>query len=228
MRKQLPFLIALIFLCAASFALVKIVKSQEPNPQNSSSDVEAVRRGGLREAARIKDHYVTSLRTSHWLEYDLESLTKNSANIIVGTSVDSAPQLSSDGRIITTEYRIKVQECLKGNLPTGGTIYVSLPGGKITFEDGTSAEVKTPDLEGMENGQTYALFLSPQPATSGAFGLTGGGQGLFELNRMKNNVKPHGHSVDLVQKHKDERVESFLDEIKAAVKKYPEPSTCCG
>jgi hypothetical protein len=102
-----------------------------------------------------------------------------------------------------------------------------LQGGKVVFEDGTSAEIKTLDFEGMQNDQKYVLFLNPKLRTDGTFSLTGGGQGLFELNNESQRVKPHGHPSDSVQKHKDESVDSFLQEIRAAVKKYPEATICC-
>ena len=227
LRKQVLLIIALAVLAPVAFMLVNSVRSQSPRMPEDRSDVEAVRRGGLREAARIKGKYVTSLRTSYWLKYELESLAKNSANVVVGTPIDSEARLSPDGQTITTEYHFKVLESLKGTLSSGETIVVSLPGGKIVFEDGTSAEVNTPDLEGMMNSQSYAIFLSPRTTTSGGFSLTGAGQGLFELNNEKQSVKPHGHAVDPSQKHKGENVEVFLDEVRSAIRKYPDVSSCC-
>lgn len=227
MRKQVLLIIALAVLAPVAFILVKSVRSQGTRVPDDRSEVEAVRRGGLKEAARIKGNYVTSVRTSYWLKYDLESLAKNSADIVVGTPIDGEARLSPDGQTITTEHHFKILESLKGNLSSGETIVVSLPGGKIVFEDGTSAEVITPDLEGMVNSKSYALFLSPRTTASGAFSLTGAGQGLFELNNEKQSVKPRGHPVDPVQKHKGENVEVFLEEIRSAVRKYPNVSSCC-
>jgi hypothetical protein len=116
---------------------------------------------------------------------------------------------------------------LKGSLSTGDTVNVVVPGGKVVFEDGTSAELKTPDMEQMEGGKTYVLFLSPRKDAAGGFGLTGLGQGLFELPRDKTGVRPQGHRSDVVQKHKGETEEEFIEKVKAAVLKYPEASNCC-
>src|SRR5205085_12223762 len=99
--------------------------------------------------------------------------------------------------------------------------------GRIAFEDGTSAEITTPDLEQMQNGLTYVLFLSPKLTSLGAFTLTGGGQGLFEMSSDLQIVKPNGHKKDLVQKYRNKSIEAFLREIEDAVKKYPEVSPCC-
>lgn len=221
-------LLGVAFVCLISFALTKGVRSQEQARQEDDAAlVDAIRKGGLREAARLKGHYVGSVGTSQWLKYDLETLTKNSAGVIVGTPVGSGSQLTPSGTLITTTYHVKVRETLKGSQAPDDTVSVVLPGGKVIFEDGTSAEIKTPDMEQMESGKTYVLFLSPQKDVPGGFSLTGGGQGLFELPKDKSGVKPHGHRSDVVQKHKNEKEGEFIEKVKAAVLKYPDASTCC-
>ena len=227
-RKQLIFLIALAFLSLITLALVKGARSQEPNRQDTSrEDVQAIRRGGLREAARIRGHYVGIRTTSYFLKYDLESLAAHSGNIIIGNPIDNTAHLSANGQLITTWYRIKILRSMKGKFQPDETVTISLPGGKLVFEDGTSAEIKTPDLDAMQNDQKYVLFLSPMLAVDGTFTLIGGSQGLFEIDSKTRRVKPNGHPLDAVRKHKDQGVEAFLEEIRAAVKKYPEATTCC-
>jgi hypothetical protein len=228
MRKQLTFLIGFTLLGLITVALVKSVRSQKANPQDTSSDdVEAIRRGGLREAARIRGHYVGIRTTSYFLKYDIESLAAQSGDIIMGSPIDNTTHLSSDGQMITTWHRVKILQTLKGKLQPDETVTVSLPGGKVVFEDGTSAEIKTPDLEGMQNDQKYILFLSPMLRAGGAFSVIGGSQGLFEIDNKTRRVKPNGHPLDPVQKHREQGVDAFLEEIRAAVKKYPEATTCC-
>lgn len=228
MRKQLIFLIGITLFGLITVALVKNVRSQEPAPQNTSSDdSEAIRRGGLREAARIRGHYVGISTTSYFLKYDLESLAAHSGNIIIGSPIDNTAHLIANGQLITTWYRIKIMQAMKGKLQPHETVTISLPGGKLTFDDGTSAEIRTPDLEGMQTDQKYVLFLSPMLGVDGTFTLTGGSQGLFEIDSKTRRVKPNGHPLDPVRKHKDQNADTFLGEIKAAVKKYPEATTCC-
>src|SRR2546426_595817 len=137
MRKPLIFLLGFtFFLGLATLALVKIARSQEPAGQDPSPDsAQAIRSGGLREAARLRGHYVGTIRTSHFLKYDLESLAAHSGNIIIGRPIDNAAHLSSDGQIITTWHRIKTLQSMKGKLLSDETVTVSLPGGKVTFED---------------------------------------------------------------------------------------------
>lgn len=226
MSKRILVIVSVLLTPAVVF-LISRGQSPESNVSRRQAEIEAVRRGGLREAARISGRYETVLRTSQWGKYDLDSLTSHSSNVVIGTPLASAAYLSQDGDNITTDYRFKVVTSLKGSLQSEEIVVISLPGGKVVFEDGTSAEVKTPDLEGMTTGDTYVVFLSPKPTSRGALTVTGIGQGLFQLNTEKHVVKPHGQPSDLIQKHKDEDVEQFLREIKRSVKKYPDLSICC-
>jgi hypothetical protein len=225
-RQILP-VAGILVLGIAGFITATVRKGDFVPQEQQEPSTQAVRRGGLREAARIKKHYVSTQNTGGWIKYDLESLTKNSFAIVIGTPLVSSSDITTNGELITTEYEVKLREILKGDLKENQVVRVSVPGGKITFEDGTSAEIKTPDLVPMEKGNTYVLFLRTTEDTPEVFGLTGGGQGLFELSSTESVVKPHGHHIDSVQKHKDEPITDFIEEIKAAVRKYPESTPCC-
>lgn len=192
-------------------------KSQGPRPE-----VAAARRGGLREAAKLKGHYVGSQQTSGWVKHDLESLTQHSLAIIVGTPILASSNLAGDGDRIVTEYKIKVDQLLKGTLKEGALINIVVPGGKVAFEDGTSAEIVTPDLGPIKIKNRYVFFLRPSDEGATVLSLTGGGQGLFELTAGDGRVKPRGDRVDVVQKHENQQAEEFLEEIRTAVKKHPE------
>jgi len=221
-NKRVYSLITILFLSVIGIAFGKAARTQQPTSQDDTALRDAIRKGGLREAARIKGHYVGIMKTGHWAKLDLESLTKYSAAIIVGTPEGSASRLSDDGEVITTEYKVKVKESLKGALTSDQLVTISLPGGKVVFADGTSATINTPDIEGMVEGRTYVFFLSPHATPLGALTLTADGQGLFELSGDGQGVKRHGDKVDSVQKHKGETIEAFRREIETAVQKYPE------
>jgi hypothetical protein len=121
-----------------------------------------------------------------------------------------------------------MQEVIKGKVAQSSTITVNLPGGRVEFEDGTSAEIRTPGFRKMENGKTYVLFLRENKAEGDAFILVGGQQGLFEIPADGSGVNPHGLTVDdVVKQNKDKDVNSFLKEIRAAAKKWPEAPPCC-
>jgi hypothetical protein len=166
------------------------------------------------------------MRTGWWLKFDLEGLTKNSSDVVIGVPVNHTTRVNEEGNLVTTEYQIQIEQILKGSLKIDEPITVSMVGGKVVFEDGTSAEVKTPDLEHMKDGGRYILFLTPKPNVERTFRLTAGGQGLFAID-AKSGIKPHGDRFDVVQKHKGQTLELFFEEIKAAAQKYPEPGKCC-
>src|SRR5215813_4144725 len=123
--------------------------SQNPAKQKPGSDDalalrEALRRGGLREAAKLKGHYVAEYYP-HWDigPFSVEALTKNSAAVIVGRFTKKLDARIPDSLVIFTDYQVAVEELIKGDIKQAETI-VTLPGGRIVFEDGTSAEQLTP------------------------------------------------------------------------------------
>jgi hypothetical protein len=225
--RKLLFAGTTLALIVMGFMVVKSAKpkSLSQQPQEQDSLVAAVRRGGLREAARIKGQYVGTERTSGLMKYDLGSLTEKSSIIVVGTPFTSSSSLSSSGERIVTEYKLRIDQTLKGKLKHG-PLSVIVPGGKVTFDDGTSAEINTPDLGPIEEEKRYVLFLTPSDEVSDSFALVGGGQGIFELSSSDSVVKPLGDKVDVVQKHKNQQASSFLEEIKAAAKKFGKTQSC--
>jgi hypothetical protein len=62
---------------------------------------------------------------------------------------------------------------MKGNINQAKKIVVSLPGGRMHFEDGTSAEQTTPKLEPVRIGRAYTLFLMENDTDPSAFMLLG-------------------------------------------------------
>src|SRR2546421_6447920 len=116
---------------------------QQPATQQPSNDEMialrmAIRDGGLRAAAKLKGNYVAEFNPHwDWGRFDLETLTKGSAAIIVGRFTKKAePRLLGEGRVIYTDYKVSVDELVKGDIRQGETIVVTLPGGRISFEDG--------------------------------------------------------------------------------------------
>ena len=76
----------------------------------------AVRRGGLREAARIKRVHVGYESTTGWAKYDIESLAYSSAAIIIGKPLSSSSSLAASGETIITEHKVRVERVLFGDL----------------------------------------------------------------------------------------------------------------
>lgn len=203
--------------------------AQDKNRDDLIALRDALRRGGLREAAKLKGNYVAEF-DPHWDFglFGLESLTKNSSAIVVGRilkRLDS--RIVADGNLIFTDYEVGMEELLKGNIKQAKTIVVSLPGGRVYFEDGTSAELTTPSFDQVRIGNVYTFFLSDLDKSSNAFTLVGGPQGMVDIEDS-SRVKSHGRSTDPVAAEtKDKSRESFLREVRNQVRKWPAPGKCC-
>ncbi len=226
------FLTGLILLVAAAVLTSAGKGSLRTQAQgNTDSDQEikkVLREQGLRGVARLKGHYVGT-NNSHWFSmFTLETLTKHSAFVVIGTPQHNRCNISDEGDDITTDYQVALNETIKGKHDQTGMITVSLPGGRVEFEDGTSAEIRVPGFRKMVNGETYALFLTETTPGSGIYTPVGGAQGIFEISTRDMKVKPHGEPGDRVTKeNKDKDLGSFLKEARKAAKKWPEPGSCC-
>lgn len=205
------------------------VSGQHSDPNEHEAVRDALRRGGIREAARIKGHYVGEF-DPHWDfgRFDIETLTKNSAVVIAGIPAKKmGTRLSSSGQTILTDYEIKVGEVFKGPVSARDSITVSLPGGFIDFGDGTTAEVKTPEFEPMKLGATYTMFLSESDDRPDIYMLSGGPQGLVEIVN-DTTLKSHGRPTDPVSKEsKGKDKDTFLKEVRSKSEKWPLPGRCC-
>jgi hypothetical protein len=202
---------------------------QKIDARDQAALTEALRRGGLREAAKLKGHYVGDF-DAHWdfSRLDIELLTKNSAAVVVGTTTKKlGSRLTSEGQLIFTDYEVTVQERIKGEVAAGARITVSLPGGRVEFEDGTIAELTTPNFEHMKTGGTYTLFLNESATAPGGYTLTAGPQGLVEIVD-NNKVKSHGRPTDPInEQSKDKNKDTFLEEVRKQAKNWPHPGKCC-
>ena len=206
---------------------------QDPANQKPSSDDalelrKAYRRGGLREVAKLKGHYVAEYNP-HWdlLPFSVETLTKNSAAVIVGRFTKKLDARLPDRRVIFTDYEVAVEELVKGDIKQAQTIVVTLPGGRIVFEDGTSAEQTTPTFKHPLIGRAYALFLMEEATVPSVFFLSGGPQGMFDIEDSAG-VRSHGKREDpAAVETKAENRESFLKNVRELARKWPQPGKCC-
>lgn len=146
----------------------------------------------LKERAKEARELVDARPPKNSKQYaDLKELSAASTAVIIGYPQENISRLTPDGKSLNLDYKVLVEYVYKGKVQKGDVINVSIPGGKIVFEDGTSAEVQTPWFRKMQQGRAYALFLTPgQPA--GSYVTTGEAHGLFEIATGKENkiVKP--------------------------------------
>ena len=151
---------------------------------------------------------------------DLSGLAGDSTAVIIGTPQTNISQLTPDGMSITLDYRVKVEYVYKGALREGDFVTVSLPGGMVKFEDGSTAEVRTSGFRKMQDGKTYALFLTPKGR--GAFVPTGGAQGVFDIPTTSVTRAVKSHVLvpnDPVLKYHEADVKDFLKELRKSVRK---------
>ncbi len=166
----------------------------------------------LREKAKEARNFVGTEGPESTPQLDgLGAVTALSTDIVIGEAVTNACRLSADGKRVTIDYTVRVGESRKGSLRPGDTITVSLPGGRVSFEDGSTAEVRTPWFRKMENGKTYVLFLGGGAGVQ--FVIAGGPQGLFEVSKADGTVKTHsGRLKDPVWKYNGMGLQRFLVE----------------
>ena len=180
------FLVALVILAGLGLGvgLSKIGATRRPVgsakpvvPQQAA----AVDTRPLKEIPRKAGRYVRDQAPNSIGAFtDLAGLSSNSSAVVIGIPQDNVCNLSPDGRSITTDYKVKIMYVYKGSLQEGNTITVSLPGGRVAFDDGSTAEIRTSWFKKMMSGTAYALFLRATPR-SGVFVTTGEAQGLFEI-----------------------------------------------
>jgi hypothetical protein len=202
--------------------------------QQSSDDADALRkavmRDGLRGAAKLRGNYVEEFDPHwDWGRFDVAGLTKGSAAVVEGRFTKKLDtRLGSEGMVVYTDYEFSIDELIKGEIKKEDTIVVSLPGGRVTFEDGTSAEQTTPKFEHPQIERAYTLFLMQRESDPSKFFLTGGPQGMFDIEDSAG-VKSHGLPDDLTAiETKGKSRDAFMKTVREHAKKWPQPGKCCG
>ena len=230
--KRVP--IAALICIAVSFLVVsgKSSRSLQPPAKQNPTNYEVLRlrealnRGGLREAAKLKGHYVGEY-DPHWDlgPFTVEALTKNSPIVIAGRITKKLQARIPDSRVIFTDYEVAVDELIKGDLNSATTIVVTVAGGRMDFEDGTSAEQSTPNFEQPRIGHAYVLFLMREKAVPSVFFLFAGPEGMFDIEDS-SNVKSHGRPDDAAAvETKGKSRESFLEDVRQQARMWPQPGT---
>ena len=210
MKKHI--LIAFVIAMALSVIVFGIVK------KNSKASTEKPVTASLRDKAKANGSVTVIANPDGMKRYnDVKSLVHDSSDIVNGGLVETVSRFrTAEERNIVTDFKIVVQNTLKGEILSGEEIIVRGPGGRIQFEDGSSAEVKMPPYwKNPEMGKTYTFFLRKK---GNVFMLTGGPQGLFEMlnnGTAQPQVRPQD---ELMQRYKDKDTLSFLDEVNQSIK----------
>lgn len=150
---------------------------------------------------------------------DLAQLVAHSAAVVVATVEENQCALSADEKVIRTYYKVRVEEVLKGGVEVGSALTLSVPGGKVGFEDGSTAETQAMWFRKMVNHRRYVLFLD-QKGRADEFVTSGGPQGVYELPADGQGVVTHsGLREDPLRQYDKKDVQEFLREVRAAARK---------
>lgn len=156
----------------------------------------ALRQGGLKAAAAASGGEYTS--RTEWLTdiaYTLPSLAAEADVVLIGTLGEGVGHLSASGEYITTDFRMTVEKSLKGKLLPHSTVVFQVMGGKVVFEDSSSATIETKGFIRPNAGARVVIFgkrfpdgdrlMTPviRAYANGApvFRLVGMGRGVYEL-----------------------------------------------
>lgn len=206
-------LIASVAITALTLLLASVNHAQKPEKDKQKPNIVDGTRS-LKDEAKRAGQFVGYEAPGKDVRFrDIADVARNSSAIIIGTPQGNRCRLSADETRITINYQVNVQQVIKGDLQTGNSVTVKLPGGKVMFPDGTSAEVRTPWFKWMENRHTYVLFLTAENDGT-SFITTGGPQGVFEIPVDNATVKSNsGLNKDPMWKYHNMELETFLDEV---------------
>jgi hypothetical protein len=186
----------------------------------SFSAAQQLRRTLHDRAIKAGGKLVWRYRANRSLIYpNVEELAKRSDVIVVGRSLGHRPSLSPDGTFITNDFLVRVQDVIKGDVPSGKSIVVSLPGGAYRFSDGTFAALMPANYKQAEDGGTYVFFLKKKKIGSVFKGhmLASETQGLFALKEGKVEPADSVRSDPVVVKYRGMGAANFLAQIHMAV-----------
>jgi hypothetical protein len=196
-------LIALVVLASA----FNIVAQRTPRPDLNT---RAKSNGG---------RYVWKYQPSRGVIYPtVEELFKRTDIVIVARTLGHRSRLTTDGKFVTQDFLVRVQEVLKGDVKNGSSMLVSLPGGSHKFPDGSHVEVMAIGYKQAEDGVSYVFFLKDNKnADYKGYRLSSETQGLFALKDRKVEPAYTGASDPIAAKSQGVDAVSFIRQLRAAV-----------
>ena len=210
-------LIALVAVVGASSTL--ILAQQKSAQQKSKSGLHArAKSAGGKLVWRYKP-------TKSVLYPNVEELAKRSDLVIVGRTLAHRSSLTADGRFITQDFLVRVQEVFKGEVKNGSSMIVSLPGGSYKFDDGTRVHVMPIGYKQAVDGASYVFFLREnfKEAKQGKSSihkrhrLSSEIQGLFALQDTKVEPAYADLSDPIAQKYQGMDAMTFLQQLRKVV-----------
>jgi hypothetical protein len=153
---------------------------------------------------------------------NVEELAKRSDLILVGKALAHRSNLREDGKFMTNDFLVRVQEVLKGDAPVGGSTVISIPGGARKFADGSFAALLPANFKAVENGGIYVFFLEDKKKKASPYAghmLVSETQGLFEVRDGRVEPADSVDSDPVVKKYRGMGASNFFAQIRSAVPK---------
>jgi hypothetical protein len=186
----------------------------------SKSDSGAAKKT-LHDLAKEKGcKLVVTYNAGHATTYpNVEELAKRSDLIVVGRVLSHKTSLTPDGRFITQDFLVKVQEIIKGNLAKRQAVLISTPGGTHRFADGTYVAVMSKGYRQLADKGLYVYFLKARPKNSvyKGYRLVSDSQGAFALKNDKVDPADANNTDPVSTKYRGMQASEFLRNIHKAV-----------
>ena len=208
---------AVMMICSVASlpALGKNAKPQGTKPQGTKGKVTLYERS-KKAGGKVLLKYKADRGTVY---PNVEELAKRSDLIVIGRTLSHKANLSPDERFITQDFLVKVHEVIKGELPRGRAVLVSLPGGTHRFPDGAYAAMVPVGYTQPKDGGIYMFFLKAkkQSSTFKGYRLVSETQGIFAMTN--GTVEPADVAADdpVSLKYRKTSAASFLQQIHKAV-----------
>lgn len=171
------------------------------------------RPGGLEILAKREGAFVIKSPNELFGDVNLQTLVKESSEIALVSIQSRTSRLLPGGDDIFTDYTFVPVEVFKGTLSKEPRF--SAAGGKVTFENGTSAEIETIEWQSLQVGEQYILFLQNSGdkyrLTNGieaAIAISSDGSKMTSLS-ASDPTRPHAVLKD-IQKYNPDSFKSFL------------------
>lgn len=209
---------------------------QQPEKNSGQTPQEIYRKHGLKAAAEAGGgHFATMTDWDSEVTFpDLSTFVTRSAVVLMGDITANESHLSKSGEYITTDYKMLVRHTFKGDIPVQSEVVFQVMGGKVVFEDGSSAVMETKGFIRPNNGARVVIFANPFPADdplmpadvlryaagSPVHRLVGLSRGLVELpdnedERVK--VKALSARDNLSRDTRQKSAKAFLVDLRKAV-----------
>jgi len=228
--------IGVVAACGALLAVVVATgQATKTAAEVEAAQRAALRQGGLRAAAAVTGSFAeVNNFGDEGGPTSLESMARASDAILVGRVVSNHSVLPPAGRYIKTEYRVRVEEALRGRPERRDrdTVTISMMGGRVSFPDGSIAQQSVRNTNPPLDGHRYLFFLidakpeskiGPQAieVPEADFWPLRGSYGVFELPEDGSGVRPahtrpHGDGSPSME-YKGLYPESMLLDLRAKI-----------